>query len=147
MCRRSTQGKKHPVKINRQHIAIGLRVHFNKRTSQLADTGIGKHAIDAAHLSHCVGEGGLHGGFIGNVYIPAFGFHAGFGQLRGGFLIIVFIGAPNGNVCTGLRHSHCHAETDAAIAAGHQCDFTCQVKRLIRHVNSSQNLSDYKSLA
>ena len=72
----STQGKKHAVKIDRQNIAIGICVHIGKCAGQLANTGIGKDAVNAAHFFHRIFKSRIDGGFIGNIDIPRMRFHA-----------------------------------------------------------------------
>ena len=124
MCGCRAQGEKYTIQIDRQHITIGLRVHFSKITGQLADTGIGNHRINPPESGQRFGKGRIDRCLVSDIDCPGLRFYAKRRYRRNGVFVLFLIGSPNSNIGTGLRHCLGHAKPDAAITARHQSYFS-----------------------
>ena len=115
-----------------------FRAHLGERgrAAPAADAGIGKAAVDPAHLFHGFRERGIDGFFIADIAFQREDLAAGLVQLGFGGGILGGVRTPDRDVGTGLRHRFRHAEPDAAVAAGHECDLSGQIEWCVGHLRS-----------
>src|SRR5262249_46230046 len=108
------------------------------------DAGIGETAVDTAEALQRLGEAGLDRRLVADIDLERRGFHAVLPDRRLGLGILRRVGAPDADLGASRRHGFCHAEPDAAVAAGDQRDLARQVERLVRHDSPLNIIQDHE---